>query len=188
MTVPFTEAEAVEAGGATKRPDLLKAELATTQPAEESGTSHYVSSFSKDLEEGTDVENGGATSMTVESLLQYFKKQFKEHTCKKLLTVAIGLALFVGGCTSASRWMDSGEWWVPLVLCGMGLIFGSAPCQKGVNWNAQPRHNRHYGHHHNYNNHGWIEGGDEGGDCGGGEADCGDDGGGECDCGDGGGE
>ena len=134
------------------------------------------------------MENGGATSMTVESLLQYFKKQFKEHSCKKLLTVAIGLALFVGGCTSASRWMDSGEWWVPLVLCGMGLIFGSAPCQKGVNWNAQPRHNRHYGHHHNYNNHGWIEGGDEGGDCGGGEADCGDDGGGECDCGDGGGE
>jgi len=49
MTVPFTEAEAVEAGGATKRPDLLKAELATTQPAEESGTSHYVSSFSKEL-------------------------------------------------------------------------------------------------------------------------------------------
>ena len=131
MTVPA-------AADATKRPpatsmsiDELKAELRET---EESGPA---SAESKHLE-GTDVENGVAPSMaasardkSAESRLQHFKEQFKEHTCKKLLAVAIGLALFVGGCVGAARGRFE-EWWVPLILCGMGLLFGTAPCQKGV--------------------------------------------------------
>ena len=142
MTVPAA-AEAVTAlwveDSAMAQPTKTKYEaddMGTKKSAtstEESGpgpSSGNVASFSnaesKHLE-GTDVENGVAPSMSA----SYLKEQFKEHTCKKLLTVAFGLALFVGGCVGAASGSFE-EWWVPLILCGMGLCLLSAPCQNGV--------------------------------------------------------